>query len=983
MRRAPHAAVVVVVLLACMSASRAARADEPTETPTPGPTDTPTATITPTPTRTGSATPTAPEGCAYFVAPASAAVSTVALSTTEDPPAWHWCVTDMGEAHLAVMSAAAADGLPAIAANVLLRWDTPPQPATYTVSAAWLRLQVDGRDDTDSKALGADWFSGSCESTAHSNDVLSDALSTAGACDEQCFLVNVEPGAPTDFALDAPETLETSGPVGLRLALPFDDSTGMNRLSIANGTADNQDPVLVVLACVTSPVPTPTPDCEVQVLDALGGGADLHAGGLSMGALEVDACVAGSTREARVSVSEGPTYAASLPLLSWETAGLPSNRVIADAALRLHVTGVDHDDTGHRLIADWYVPQPTCGAGDLPAATPTPIPALSVEGCGAACSLSDLTTGDHDFPLDAPEARIDRTGRSGLRLQVDGTPENGTDALRFTDAEPAPQLAVHLCVPTPSAGCQVLAVPTPDTIAELVGSDVEFLNCFDAGDTVELSLDDETVVYRDLLIDWNTTPYVPGYNEGGQMTIPDGEIARAWVRVHVREAWNADGLSLVADWRDWTCSEDDHTDSNSADALTTAGACGGNCELGQMALVAGHDVDLPLDDPDAKIRFGHTRLRLQVSGTPASGRNGIRVSDGSDGHAPPQLFVEICPPTAPTPAPGCHYDSYEPAGGVTLLGEGPGPTPGATPSASYTLCDDNPVARLAGHGEFPFNQHWIVAKALLRWPTRLPADAHIEGVTLRTGILPVVIEAEAASLTADWVDWISCSAEETPLSDAFSAADARDALSADGACGTQCLLSHLPPGRIVELPLDDAADHLSRDGGDTVLRFSVDVGESRPDDMLAIADVQSGWEPPRLIVHWCEPTPTVTPTSGASATPTNTPTDTPLRHRLTPLPHTKQHPDEYADGDAHRHTHGDADEYPNGDTDPHADKHPDSDADGHSNSNPHRYTSPTCYIDADVYTDRHANEYPHEHSHPDRARPRRLRRRPCRLIHRR
>src|SRR5438105_8529987 len=97
-------------------------------------------------------------------------------------------------------------------------------------------------------------------------------------------------------------------------------------------------PRLVVLACLSG-TPTPTPDCEWQVIDASAGGADLRGTSSSFPPTP-DTCVADATREASAAITEGSQYTSSMPLLSWDTTGLPANRVITDATLRLQVTDV-------------------------------------------------------------------------------------------------------------------------------------------------------------------------------------------------------------------------------------------------------------------------------------------------------------------------------------------------------------------------------------------------------------------------------------------------------------------------------------------------------------------------------------------------------------------------------------------------------------------------------------------------------------------
>ena len=102
------------------------------------------------------------------------------------------------------------------------------------------------------------------------------------------------------------------------------------------------------------------------------------------------------------------------------------------------------------------------------------------------------------------------------------------------------------------------------------------------------------------------------------------------------------------------------------------------------------------------------------------------------------------------------------------------------------------------------------------------------------------------------------------------------ALSVGGNCASACYLANIPQVRDVEFPLDDASAHIARGPSDpevtptpalTSLRLNVDLGET-PDpstatDLSAYADLSGPWAPPRLVVHWCEPTPTPTATPTA------------------------------------------------------------------------------------------------------------------------
>ena len=311
--------------------------------------------------------------------------------------------------------------------------------------------------------------------------------------------------------------------------------------------------------------------------------------------------------------------------------------------------------------------------------------------------------GAQTLALDDAESRIHRHSATTLRLHVAGTPENGADAVSFADGsgdDPGPRVALHLCIPPPApAACNIITVNS-DGMAEVVGSDSSFPPpfgmCNDPGQVVAALADSEMETFesRALLLSWNTLVDVPGLTEGGVLTPSDGELVSAAVQLHVVEVNNDDGLSLVGDWRQWSCAADDYTAENAADAVSADGACGSNCALEQIE--AGHDLVVPLDNADPHINaLGRTQLRLQISGTPGLGANGLVVADGSDEeHPAPQLLLEVCPPSEHTPEPGCHYDVFSPdANGWTASASG---GTGSVPEFTFTACDNDQFYRAVG-----------------------------------------------------------------------------------------------------------------------------------------------------------------------------------------------------------------------------------------------------------------------------------------------
>ena len=172
---------------------------------------------------------------------------------------------------------------------------------------------------------------------------------------------------------------------------------------------------------------------------------------------------------------------------------------------------------------------------------------------------------------------------------------------------------------------------------------------------------------RSLLVSWEPAGAL-GLPSEALAALPELTITRAWLRMTPLDTWNADALNLVGDWRTGVCTESDDTLPNGANALSTAGLCGTQCQFD--GIVPNEQVDLPLDIGDADAhRQDLMSLRLQVDGAPASGRNGVQIADGSGEDPGPKFVMEACaPPATPTPEPGCHIDTFTPdANGWTIV----------------------------------------------------------------------------------------------------------------------------------------------------------------------------------------------------------------------------------------------------------------------------------------------------------------------------
>ena len=570
-------------------------------------------------------------------------------------------------------------------------------------------------------------------------------------------------------------------------------------------------------------------------------------------------------------------------VLRWDNSSVPSNLTAVKSWLRLTVDSAaaasSSEAADRSLRADWYTAEgDPCAPADYASGSAD---ALSTDSeCGAACDLANVIVGmRNDFPLNEPAAHVD-SGSVALRLWV----PNGDSpvANHLLAAASDPLLIVLACEraptpsPTPTAtltprpdGCQVLIEnlsANDEAVASGESFPPEFQSCGGTPQTAETSWIEasDTFERRTLLYSWNALDFYAAFFSSPESLpyLPLNMVVRhAWLRLTPLETWNADGLSLVGDWRHWGCDANDDTVANAATALSTSGVCGAACNLDR--LTTDEPVYLSLDDPDARILRGEaTYLRLQVSGTPSAGRNGLTVADGTDTeHDAPQLVMLLCPPSpTPTPEPGCHVDAFvSDANGWTAWASG------STYPPAFDHCENDLFVRFAGliYINLPgLGSGYIGGNTLFAWDTSsLPEGAVVDTVSIKAFVAADHTDA-AASFTADWYDWgESCGEEDYDENPGLG-----NAMSVEGACANACWLPNIPLLRQVTFPLDDAAAHLSYSSEVPVkMRIRVDHGETPGSPSVGMADVSSMW-PPQLVVRWCEadhtpgPTPLPTPT---------------------------------------------------------------------------------------------------------------------------
>jgi hypothetical protein len=141
-----------------------------------------------------------------------------------------------------------------------------------------------------------------------------------------------------------------------------------------------------------------------------------------------DASSSGSVMTAGRRLAFG-NYSVLVPLLRFDTSGLPDGATITSATLKLYVVGkADADDRG--LMAEWY------------AASNWPIDGAdySLDSTGSALAGSDITAitvgAVNSFALSGLSG-VSTTGSTGLRLHVSGGVPAGDNYAQFASFENA------------------------------------------------------------------------------------------------------------------------------------------------------------------------------------------------------------------------------------------------------------------------------------------------------------------------------------------------------------------------------------------------------------------------------------------------------------------------------------------------------------------------------------------------------------------
>jgi hypothetical protein len=135
-------------------------------------------------------------------------------------------------------------------------------------------------------------------------------------------------------------------------------------------------------------------------------------------------------------------YSVFVPLLRFDTSGLPDGATITSATLKVFVTGKTDDDA-RNLMAEWY-----------PASNwPIDAAEFSLDSTGSALAGSDITAitvgGVNSFALTGLSA-VSTTGATALRLHVSGgqpTGDNYVQMAAFENSNPEAQLVVTWTVP--------------------------------------------------------------------------------------------------------------------------------------------------------------------------------------------------------------------------------------------------------------------------------------------------------------------------------------------------------------------------------------------------------------------------------------------------------------------------------------------------------------------------------------------------------
>jgi hypothetical protein len=130
-------------------------------------------------------------------------------------------------------------------------------------------------------------------------------------------------------------------------------------------------------------------------------------------------------------------YNNTLGFVRFDTSAIPGTQTILTAALRIYIIATASANA-RNITADWYDAGSTITTADYTATVGT-------NAC-AGVTIASFAIGLNDIALLNPDANINRTGYTGLRLFVDGAAPTGENYIQFRAADyapgPRPQLLV-------------------------------------------------------------------------------------------------------------------------------------------------------------------------------------------------------------------------------------------------------------------------------------------------------------------------------------------------------------------------------------------------------------------------------------------------------------------------------------------------------------------------------------------------------------
>lgn len=126
--------------------------------------------------------------------------------------------------------------------------------------------------------------------------------------------------------------------------------------------------------------------------------------------------------------------------IRWDTSAIPDDATITAATLRVYVTGVGANPDSRSLVGDWYDfgGEPSVDA-DWTASVGTTAVAGTALSSFSLYSWSDIS-------LSNPDANINKTGYTGIRLGVSGAAGTADNYVAFAAYEYDPTKAPELVV---------------------------------------------------------------------------------------------------------------------------------------------------------------------------------------------------------------------------------------------------------------------------------------------------------------------------------------------------------------------------------------------------------------------------------------------------------------------------------------------------------------------------------------------------------